>query len=171
MSPAPTNAQARLLAAVHDREHEPHGPRRFIGRGRAVWTHSASDGYFLGSFRVETTTICVRHGWLDIGAESEAWLTDAGVEALAQWRTRLLAAPPTTAPALDAREREILEMATRALELGYALAPRKPTRTEANRLRRNGWAVRCHIANDAYGLVPTPTAVVELRPDTADVAS
>lgn len=165
----PSDAQGRLLALVHDRVLDEHGDRRYVGLGRVVCTHSAGGGYFLGRVRVETTTACVRGGWLDIAEDSEATLTDDGVVALAAWRERIMQRPAAPAPVLTDREREIVALAARAHDLGYTLAPLKSVRVEANRLRRAGWFGRCWIANDARGLVPTPMALVEVQPARADL--
>jgi hypothetical protein len=167
----PTDAQARLLALIHDRVNPDHGEYRYVGRGKSVWTHSEDTGYFLGRVRVETATRCVLSGWLEISEDSEAWLTEAGVIVLGLWRVDALRRPPTLAPSLTDRERQIVDLAVRARDLGYTLAPLEPARTEANRLRRAGWFTRCWIANNARGLVPTPLALVEIRPDTADTVT
>lgn len=170
---APTDAQGRFLALIHDRsEDHDYGDRRFVGR-TAVWTHSAASGYCLGRHKTATVAVCARAGWLEIDPDdAEARLTEDGIIALGLWRQRKLARPPAGMPTLSDREREVAELAQRALELGYALCPRKPARAEARRMRRAGWFSPhgCWVANNADGLVPTPMAIVELRPETADTA-
>lgn len=98
----------------------------------------------------------------------ELCLTEDGTIALGLWRERKLKAPPAPMPTLTDREREIAELAQRAFELGYALCAREPARLEARRMRRAGWFSGCWVANNASGLVPTPMALVEVRPDLAD---
>jgi hypothetical protein len=34
---------------------------------------------------------------------------------------------------------------------------------------KDGWFTGCWLANAAYGLVPSPMTLVEIRPDEADV--
>ena len=149
------------------------------------------------SRRLTTLNSCTRYGWLaDAGErmhiarrrvyspdrqehieQSDTWwlhaleLTEDGLIALGVWRERKLKAPPAPSPTLSDREREIAELAARAIELGYCLSPREPARKEARRLRREGWFGGCWIANSAYGLVPTALTLCEIRPDAADEIS
>lgn len=140
--------------------------------------------------RVATVKACLRWGWLDDlhrreyhyrqlyygGQKSKrcTWnltqldTTEDGIIALGLWRERKLNAPPPPMPELADEEREIVQLANRALELGYALSPREPARKQARRLIRDGWFETCHIANSAYGLVPTAMAYVEIKPENAD---
>jgi hypothetical protein len=138
--------------------------------------------------RVATVRACLNAGWLDglhtriLRFPRDQWhrrdrywdmqqldLTEDGVIALGVWRERKLNAPPAPLPTLAGRERDIAELALRAYELGYALSPREPARREARQMRRTGWFTTCWLANAAYGLVPSPMTLVELRPDEADV--
>lgn len=144
--------------------------------------------------REVSVSACVRHGWLDDSHEAvvvngittantyyvghlpppdpevlrQLTLTEDGVIALGLWRERRLAAPPPPLPTLSDSDKEIVELAQRAFELGYVLCPRKPARNEARRMRREGWFETCWVANSAYGLVPSPIALVEVRPTLAD---
>lgn len=137
--------------------------------------------------RVATVRACLGHGWLSglhrrmvtwpvstLHREKRTWdlrqldMTEDGVIALGLWRERRLKAPPMALPSLTVREREVVELAQRASELGYALCALEPSRSEARRMRRAGWFSGCWVANGATGLVPTPIAVVEVRPDLAD---
>lgn len=139
-------------------------------------------------YRVASVRACVRYGWLSTLHErtlswsessfqkAHEWqlhqldLTEDGMIALGLWRERKLNAPPAPLPTLTEREREIADLAQRAYDLGYALCAREPARPEARRMRRAGWFTDCWIANNASGLVPTPMAVVEIRPEVADHA-
>jgi len=135
-----------------------------------------------------TLAACLKYGWLNDlhrravrvkqsrGEPRERlWdlrqldFTEDGIIALGVWRERRLNAPPEPLPTLTDREREIVELAARAIELGYALAPRKPARAEARRMRDAGWFRQYGIANHVLGLAPTPMAIVEIRPDQADI--
>jgi hypothetical protein len=138
--------------------------------------------------RVATVKACIRHGWLsDLHQRSVHFapnryrrrpmdwelhqldLTEDGVIALGLWRERKLKAPPAPLPILSDREREVIALSRRALELGYALAPREPVRKEARKLRKDGWFDRgCWIANSVAGLVPSATAISEVIPEYAD---
>lgn len=142
-----------------------------------------------------TVSAVVRHGWIDdsqervdvsglpiigvhIGAGSKPEpvftrqldLTEDGKIALGLWRQRRLQSMPTEVPALSVHEREVVELAARALELGYGLCAREPARKEARRLRKQGWFDRrgAWVANSATALVPTATALCEVRPEQAD---
>jgi len=97
-------------------------------------------------------------------------LTEDGAIALGCWRQRRAKASPPDAPELSDREREVVELAARALELGYGLCAREPARTEARRLRKQGWFEQhgTWIANSAVALVPSASAICEVRPDQAD---
>jgi hypothetical protein len=177
--------RAVLLVEVEDRE-----------QGRA-WLESATGYRRDAQVRVATLEACLRHGWLAVAHErvfaqglplSNVWfvgrsqptvvcreltLTEDGVIALGVWRERKLKADPLPVPTLNDREREVVGLAHRALELGYALCAREPARREAASLRRRGWFDRsgCWVANNASGLVPTAMAVVEVAPDQADHVS
>ncbi len=140
--------------------------------------------------RIVTVEACERAGWLHLLHErsmlikrrryypsdptEETWrlrqldLTEDGVIALGLWRERKLHAAPAPLPSLTERETEIVELAGRALELGYALCAREPARKEAKRMRKAGWWDGCWVANSVSGLVPSPLAVVEVFPDRAD---
>jgi hypothetical protein len=100
----------------------------------------------------------------------ELTLTEDGVIALGLWRQRRARATPDTPSALSDREREVVELATRALELGYGLSAREPARKEARQLRKQGWFERrgAWIANSASALVPSASALCEVRPEKAD---
>jgi hypothetical protein len=168
-------SKARLYIERIDRE-----------RNRASFA-MATDGRL--PHRVVTVEACIRHGWLSnrhqrtvhlpatkLRPAAQDWelhqldLTEDGLIAFGVWRERKLKSPPPPAPTLTEREREIAELASRAIELGYCLAPREPARKEARRLRREGWFNGCWIANSAYGLVPTGLTVCEINPDNADAA-
>lgn len=154
----------------------------------------ADDG--LWQHRLSTLRACLRHGWLADAGErtatrsyraysvrrkerihrSETWwltaleLTEDGVIALGRWRERKLQSPPPELPVLTDHQREIIELAQRAYDLGYALCARKPARAEARKMRRDGWWDGCWVANSATGLVPSPLAVAEVFPERADEA-
>lgn len=196
----PSNAQAALLAvlAEHEaagRQVEWQVPNASFDRPAAarLWTDIEplvpADGW-TNMHRVVTVEACLRAGWLDGAQERtidwpatayrlrpETWhlrqldLTEDGVIALGLWRARRLNAAPAPLPRLTEREREIVELAQRAHELGYALCARKPARLEARRMRRAGWLGECWVANHAAGLVPTPMAICEVRPEMADTAA
>lgn len=138
--------------------------------------------------RISTLKACLRRGWFD-GAErpkvmrsschppkegSETWwlkaleLTEDGRIALGLWQERKLKGAPSPLPALSEREREIVELAQRALDLGYALCAREPARKEARQMRNAGWWDGCWVANSVTGLVPSSLAVVEVFPARAD---
>lgn len=139
-------------------------------------------------YRIASVKACVRYGWLvTLHKRTFSWpatewrkahewhlhqldTTEDGVIALGLWRERKLNAPPAPTPTMTPREREIADLAQRAYDLGYTLAAREPARAEANRMRKAGWFTDCWIANAARGLVPTPMAVVEIRPERADQA-
>ena len=70
--------------------------------------------------------------------------------------------------ALRDRQREIVQLAQRALDLGYALCAREPARAEARRMRKDGWWDGCWVANSAIGLVPTSLAIAAALPERAD---
>lgn len=95
-------------------------------------------------------------------------LTEDGRIAFGVWLERRLKADPPPLPRLDERQREIVALAQRAHELGYALCARKPARDEARRMRKDGWWHGCWVANSATGLVPSPLALVEVFPEKAD---
>jgi hypothetical protein len=168
-------SRARLYVEVIDREAN---TSRFDMADGHTYAH-----------RVATVEACVKAGWLSILHErtinwpasewnrrSRTWLmrqidlTEDGVIAAGVWRERRLNADPEPLPTMTDREREIAELAQRAYDLGYALCARTDVRKEATRMRRAGWFRGCWIANSAHGLVPTPMAVVELRPERADRA-
>ena len=165
-----------------------------VGLGHLEDTDILAVPATLARVRMATFRACERNGWLDITRSREivtkclgvCWkgygdahwhvalacvdLTDGGTIALGLWRQRKMSAPPAAAPEMNGREREVAELAQRALELGYALCARKPARQEARRMKRAGWFDRngCWVANNASGLVPSSMAVVELRPELAD---
>jgi hypothetical protein len=140
--------------------------------------------------RLATVEACLRHGWLGglharaihfpedshRNRKAQVWelrqldLTEDGIIALGLWRERKLKAPAKSLPTLSEREQEIVAMARRALELGYALAPREPARREVRRLRNDGWLTKrgCWVANSVSGLVPTDSAIVAVLPEYAD---
>jgi hypothetical protein len=168
-------SRARLYIEVIDRE-------------KNTSSFTMADGWTY-AHRVATVRACLRLGWLDDLHQRtvrfpkhryqrrdharelhQLDLTEDGVIALGLWRERKLNAPPAPLPTLSAREREIVELAQRAHELGYALCAREPARLEARRMRRAGWFGACWVANSATGLVPSPMAVVEVRPALADEA-
>lgn len=144
----------------------------------------ADGGYY--AHREATVRACIKQGWLsDLHKRTLSWpatgrskaseqhlaqldLTEDGVIALGLWRERKLNAPPAPTPTMTPREREIADLAQRAYDLGYALCAREPARLEARRMRRAGWFGDCWVANSAMGLVPSPMAVVEIRPERAD---
>jgi hypothetical protein len=159
---------------------------RIDREANTVRFESADGGY--DRHRVATVRACLNAGWLDglqtriLRFPRDQWhrrdrywdmqqldLTEDGVIALGVWRERKLNAPPAPLPTLAGREREIAELAQRAYELGYALSPRKPARREARRMLKDGWFTGCWLANAAYGLVPSPMTLVEIRPELADV--
>lgn len=166
--------RARLYVEVIDRE---------ANTGR----FESADGY-RHAHRLATVQACLRHGWLsDLHQRTLTWpasrhrpartwemrqldATQDGVIALGLWRERKLNGPPAALPALTDRQRAVVELAQRARELGYALCALEPSRLEARRMRRAGWFTGCWVANSATGLVPTPIAVVEIRPEQADTA-
>lgn len=180
--PSDDGFRASLCVEQIDREND---------TGRLSWLYEWRDGgrdapRFV---RVSTVEAAIREGWVSDLHESivhlpatrwsvertyrfrELRLEEDGEIVLGRWHERKLKAPPTPLPTLTPREREVAELALRAIELGYALAPRKPARAEARRLRRAGWFGTCWIANNALGLVPTPMTVVELRPSMADLVA
>lgn len=195
----PSRAQAALLALIADHEADGHAvewqaerndtyrPSRArlyverVDREKNCSRFEPADG---GRYahRLATVRACLRHGWLSIlhertiTGERRDWqlaqldLTEDGVIALGLWRERRLRAVPAPLPTMTTHEREIAELAQRALELGYALCAREPVRDEARRMRRAGWFTPhgCWVANSATGLVPTPITLVELRPEHAD---
>ncbi len=164
-----------------------------VDRERNVSRFESLDGgYYSRRHRRVTVQSCLRAGWLSdlhertLSLPPSAWhprarvwrlkqldMTEDGVIALGLWRERKLQSPPPEAPRLSDRGQEIVELAQRALELGYTLCPRKPARSEARALRRAGWFTPggCWVANSASGLVPSPMAVVQVRPASADVAT
>ncbi len=176
-----------------DSQHHPHRARLYVevvDRVKHQSRFDMADGWTY-AHRLVTVQSCLGRGWLsglhqrhvefpaDEYTQRQTWhlrqldLTEDGVIALGLWRERKLKAPPVAMPSLSAREREIAELALRAHELGYALCARKPARAEARRMRDAGWFTRhgCWVANNATGLVASPMAVVELRPDAADIAA
>lgn len=146
--------------------------------------HAADD--WTWRHRVVTVEACERLGWISLvhertvqrsggyPPETVTWLlrqidlTEDGVIALGLWRERKLKAPPPPLPTLSDREREIVELAARALELGYALCACESARKEAKQMRDAGWWNGCWVANSVSGLVPSPLAVAEVFPDRAD---
>lgn len=137
--------------------------------------------------RLATVDACLRHGWLDdlhtraitwpaqpglpagrVDQQRQLDLTEDGVIALGLWRERKLKAPAAPTPTMTDREREIADLAQRAIELGYIICAQPEHRTEANRMRRAGWLRDCWVANSPLGLVPSALALVEVRPDDAD---
>ena len=162
----PSDAQARLLASVQDSDSEV----GITNGGEIAHTRGAIT-FYQGRVRIPTAAACFREGWLEgeIGTGTVE-LTEDGTIALGLWRARKLRAPAPPLPSLSDRQREVVELALRALEMGYALCPREPARLEARRMRRAGWFTDCWVANNATGLVPTPLALVEVRPADADSA-
>lgn len=139
---------------------------------------------------VTTMQVLVREGWLDDSDERvfasglpiigvyfqyerdaaiarELALTEDGRIALGVWRERRLQTPPETV-VLSEREREVIELADRALALGYVLCAREPSRKEARRMRKAGLFDGCWVGHHPSGLVPAAPAVVEVFPDRAD---
>jgi hypothetical protein len=159
--------------------------QRNVGRLSWMWEWPNSPRFI----RASTVRAALREGWISdlhtkewresAMGEEKTWhfrelrLEQDGEIALGLWRERKLKAAPAPMPTMTDHEREIVELAQRALELGYALCARQPARREARRMRSAGWFERngCWVANNPLGLVPTPTAVVEVRPDTADEAA
>lgn len=165
----PSDAQARALAVIEG----------YAGRGERVRLEASGllgvryrgdwAGHYGSDIRPTTVRAVFRERWVESDpVDGATTLTEDGTIALGLWRQRKLRSPPATLPELTDRERDVVELAQRALELGYALCARKPARDEARRMRRAGWITDCWIANAARGLVPTPLALVEIRPDQAD---
>jgi hypothetical protein len=171
---------ARLLVERVDRERD---VARFMP---AVETRE-------NEARISTVRACFNRGWLESGermcvvpatrydlnlgrnveTKQTFWLrsldlTEDGRIALGVWGERRLNADPPPLPRLDERQQEIVQLAQRAYELGYALCAREPARDEARRMRKDGWWDGCWVANSATGLVPSPLAVVEVFPERAD---
>lgn len=140
---------------------------------------------------VKTVRAAIRAGWLDDTHErifssglpligviyacddpdpvvvEQLTLTEDGRIALGVWRERKMAAPPVQLEISD-REREVIELADRALKLGYALCAREPARQEARRMKKAGLLNGCWVAHNPDGLVPAAPAVVEVFPERAD---
>jgi hypothetical protein len=95
-------------------------------------------------------------------------LTEDGEIALGVWSERKLNVGPAPLPELDERQQEIIQLAQRALDLGYALCAREPARAEARTMRKDGWWDGCWVANSATGLVPTSLAIAAALPERAD---
>jgi hypothetical protein len=196
----PSDAQARLLSRVAELERdghdvfwlpEPSGSKAAVfyeridrDRNRAaferLWHANREQAL------VPTVRAVVREGWLDAthervfanglplicvyyGAVQQLDLTEDGKIALGVWRERKMAAPPETVELSD-REREVIELADRALALGYVLCAREPARQEARKMRRAGLFDGCWVGHHPSGLVPAAPAVVEVFPDRADRA-
>lgn len=165
-----------------ERKHKQREYTPEINVNLAAW--ASAGGY--RQHRVATVEACERHGWISLLHERtkqmKAWdgaplslrlrqldLTEDGVIALGLWRERKLHSPPPELPTLNECEREIIELAQRAYDLGYALCAREPARKEAREMRKAGWWEGCWVANSVTGLVPSPLAVVEVFPERADM--
>lgn len=166
----PSDAQARALAdiegfAARSERVRPEASGLFGTQYRGEW----AGGHYGSDVRPATVRAVFGYGWVESDpVDGATVLTEDGVIALDLWRQRKLRTPPPKLPELTDREREIMELAQRALELGYCLCARRPARAEARRMRHAGWITDCWVANAARGLVPTPLALVEVRPDQAD---
>jgi len=165
----PSDAQARALAVIEG--YVERGKRvRLEGSGlfgvqyRGEWA-----GHYGSDLRPATVRAVFGYGWVESDAvDGATTLSEDGLIALGVWRSRKLRSSPPELPEMTDRDREVIELAQRALELGYALCARRPARAEARRLRRLGWITDCWVANAARGVVPTPLALVEIRPEQAD---
>ncbi len=167
----PSDAQARALAVIEG--YSARGERvRLEGSGLiGFWILDGWNGHYGSDVRGSTVRAVFAQRWVESDPMDDATsLTEDGVIALGLWRQRKLRSPPATLPELTDRERDVLELAQRALELGYTLCAREPARGETRQMRRAGWITDCWVANAARGIVPTPLALVEIRPDQADRA-
>ena len=100
----------------------------------------------------------------------EVRLTEDGQIALGAWRHRKLTAPPPPIPVLTGREREIVELADRAIRFGFRLVPKdKAAKAEARRLTRAGWVGRGWIGASTGTIEPTALGEVEVAPVNADL--
>lgn len=166
---APSDAQARALRAIEGYAARSERVRLEVSGLFGVQYRDEWAGHYGSDVRPATVRAVFAHQWVESDPVDEATtLTKDGIIALGLWRQRKLRSPPAALPNLTDREREILELALRALELGYTLCARRPARGEARRMRRAGLITDCWVANAARGLVPTPLALVEIRPDQAD---
>lgn len=147
----------------------------------------------LQSVRRATLQACITHGWLNADHEREittacigvAWkghgnhlwtvtlpaiaITDDGRIALGLWRQRKLEAPPVAAPVLDGADRAVVAASLEAVALGCRLVPvSDEARKQARRLKREGWIGRGMVGASATCILPTPIAIVEVAPESAD---
>lgn len=151
--------------------------------------------YYDGRVRHRSLVVCVREGWIstvhervfvsgargfvdDLDDDSDRDrttilrqldLTEDGELALGLWHERK-ANTPVVAPELGQVDRAVLELAQRALALGYRLVPRdEDAMRQARRMKHEGWVQRGWIGRSAMSVLPTATALVELHPERADL--
>lgn len=146
---------------------------------------SRFSAYSTPQVRVRSLAACVKAGWISTlherifasgvrGADNQTTMkqldvTAEGDLALGVWRQRKARTPPET-PVLAVTDRAVIDLALRARDLGYAITPvTEDARTEARRMRKDGWIGRGSIGRSATSIVPTSTAIVEVDPDRADM--